>query len=530
MPAYEKVRLEPDKETPPVNFVLKPGKTLIGRVVDEQGKPIEGVLLRFQKWAELEHDWFEHQATTDANGEFQMEHLPTGKIILRLDKNGYLYMNEQPAEVEPNKPITTMKTSIVMQKGARAYAKVVDAETGRPIRRFRVKAEFPKQLQPGDIRPDGIPGDWDRGLAFQSHTGEFETFERFRGMAIALQVEAEGYAPNYIPRVVLGAYDEERLIISMNKQKPIEGVVVDAETGEPLAGAFVAVFDENHQLFVHGDAPERLPTESARTDAQGKFFLPGALVEEFYLYITHPELSAAVVGPLNASIDEKPKPIQVEMQKGGVVTGKATPGLSMTLRLLESKPHLVMENRTQVSSEGIYRFENLMPGKYYLQEMIPGEGFSSSGRSIRLELQSEETKTLNLLRTGSARLYGKVTGADGTPIKNVAVKVMGIPKEIPIPPPPDMKLSPEMELKMEIEYSGTAITDADGNYEIVGLHPGNYQLEAEVKTFPTSSEIEAARRAGKFPERPKPRKTTSALAIEEGDKEVGLDIVFPGKE
>jgi hypothetical protein len=123
-----------------------------------------------------------------------------------------------------------------------------------------------------------------------------------------------------------------------------------------------------------------------------------------------------------------------------------------------------------------------------------------------------------------------VTEADGTLIKNVVVRIMGRPKDIPKPLPPDMKLSPEMKLKMDIEYSGVAITDADGNYEIVGLHPGNYQLWAEVKTFPTSSEIEAAARAGKPPERPKSRKTTSAFTIKEGDKEVGLDIVFTEKE
>jgi len=393
MPAYKRAPLDAGKELPPVDFVLKPGKTLVGRVVDEQGKPIEGVKIQFQTWEPIEYRWFDHFATTDANGEFRMEHLPEGKITLRLDKEGYLYMNNQPAEVEANQPVTTMKTPIVMQKGTRVYAKVVDSETGKPIRNFIVKAASPTQLKPGEIRIDGLPGGWHRGFAFQSDTGEFKTFERFRGMVIALQVEAEGYAPTYVPHVVFGAYDEKPLIIRMNKQKQrIEGIVVDAETGVPLAGAFITTFDKNHPLFIHSAAPEHRATEPVRTDVQGKFTLPGALADEFYLYVTHSERAPAIVGPLYTPTDEKPQSIRVEMQEGGVVTGKATPGS-----------------------------------------------------------ESKETKTLNLLRTGKARLYGKVTELDATPIKNVVVRIMGRPKDMPKPLLPTVKLSPKMKLKMDID-------------------------------------------------------------------------------
>ncbi|MFQ6043582.1 MAG: carboxypeptidase-like regulatory domain-containing protein, partial [Candidatus Poribacteria bacterium] len=109
----------------------------------------------------------------------------------------------------------------------------------------------------------------------------------------------------------------------------------------------------------------------------------------------------------------------------------------------------------------------------------------------------------------------------------VVVRIMGRPKDIPKPLLPVVKLSPKMKLKMDIEYSGVAITDVDGNYEIVGLPPGNYRVDARIQTFLTPGEIEAARRAGKFPERPKPRRTTSTFTIAEGDEEVRLDITFP---
>lgn len=503
------------KKSPLLDFVLKPGKTLVGHVVDEQGKPLKDVGLHLQTWEAVEYSGlFGRYAVTDTNGAFRMEHLPEGKITLRLDKEGYLYMNNQPAEVEHDKPITTMKTSIVMQKGARTYAKVVNAETGKPIRRFRAKAAFPKQLVSGDIPPNGLPSDWTKGFAFQSDTGEFKTFERFRRMVIALQVEVEGYAPNYIPRVVFGAYDKEPLIIRMKKQTPIEGIVVDAETGKPLADALITTFDENHFLQILGSAPEYRATEPARTDAQGKFALPGALAEVFYLYITHPERAAAIAGPLNAPTDEKSQSICVEMQKGCAITGTTHPGQQIQIELSDHNPHLKVELRTRASHEGIYRFENLTPGRYYVQEMIQG----GSGRSTGIELQPGETKTLNFHRTGSTRLYGQVAEADGTPIKNVVVDARGIPKGAKKP----------WSEEILFEYSGAATSDAEGRYEIVGLPSGDYQLNARLATFPPKpGEMEAARRAGKFPERPRPRETTSAFTIAEEDKEVEVNIIFP---
>ncbi|HIE25767.1 TPA: carboxypeptidase regulatory-like domain-containing protein [Candidatus Poribacteria bacterium] len=420
-------------------------ETLVGRVVDEQGKLIEGVNLRLETWEPIEYRDFDRHAKTDANGEFRLEHLPEGKITLRLDKKGYLYMNGQPAEVEPDQPVTTMKTPIVMQKGTRVYGKVVDAETGKPIRNFKIKADFPRKLEPADIRPDGIS---------------------------------------------------------------VEGIVVDAETGVPLASAFITAFDKNHPLSIGSFTLEHQAAEPVRTNAQGKFALPGALADEFYLYVTHPERAPAIAGPLHVPTDEKPQPIRVEMQRGGVVTGKATPGLKITLRLLGHERYpMVVQFRTRASHEDIYRFENLTPGKYQMYELIPGEGFASSGRSIQFELEPKETKTFNFLRTGKARVYGKVTEADGAPIKNVVVRIMGRPQNIPKPLLPVVKLSPKMKLKMDIEYSGVAITDAGGNYEIAGLPPGNYRVNARVETFLTPGEIEAARRAERQVRSPSRRET-----------------------
>ena len=93
------------KKSPLLDFVLKPGKTLVGHVVDEQGKPLKDVGLHLQTWEAVEYSGlFGRYAVTDTNGAFRMEHLPEGKITLRLDKEGYLYMNNQPAEVEHDKP------------------------------------------------------------------------------------------------------------------------------------------------------------------------------------------------------------------------------------------------------------------------------------------------------------------------------------------------------------------------------------------------------------------------------------------
>lgn len=369
MPAYKKVRLDQGKELPRLEFVLKPGKTLVGKVVDEQGQPLEGVNLYFRQWKPIiEYHNFNRRAKTDTNGEFRMEHLPDGEIILGLSKRGY-DIEDQIVDIERDTSVTTMKTPVVMKKSVRIYAKVVDADTGKPVKRFRVKAGGAKEFKPGDVRPYSYSfGIFLNFVTFDSDTGEFQTYEDKPGMLISLHVKAEGYADAFLPRVAFGEHDKEHpLIIRMKKELHFSGTVVDAETGKPLSDAFIKTFDKNHPLHFFGVRPDRSATEAVHSDAQGKFTLPGALAEEFYLYVTHPGRATEIVGPFHTS---KPKPIRVEMQKGCVVTGTAEPGQEMWLTLAQRIPYFYSEIRTETSGQGIYRFDNLMPAKYAKNKVL----------------------------------------------------------------------------------------------------------------------------------------------------------------
>jgi RNA polymerase sigma factor (sigma-70 family) len=528
-PAYEKVQLDPDKELPSVDFILKSGKTLVGRVVNEQDEPIEGARLGLWSWEPVKYDSYSHSATTDASGEFRMEHLPDGKIGLRLDKEGYRYMNDYPAEVKPDQFVTNMETPIVMRKVAYIYAKVVDAETGMPVRNFRAKAGFTKGLEPGDIHLDGMPADWSSGFAFQSDTGEFRTFHAVRGMTISLEVESEGYAPAYVPRAVFGAYDEEPLIIRMNRGFHTQGAVVDAETGDPVSGAFIVMFDKSHRLEIHGYLDESILKNTIMSDAQGNFALPGTLAEEFYLYVAHPDKATAIVGPLYAS---KPEPIRVEMQQDCAIEGAAGPEQEVILMLIEQIPELFCNLFTQASPQGIYRFENLIPGKYHISEMIPGRvpgvRLASSGRSVAIQIQPGEVKTVDfLVKDKTRRLYGLVTEADGTPIPNATVRVSVVPEESMILALMKgsfdiWQLSPEEQLK----NGGVALTDSDGRYEIFGLLPTNYRVDVKERR-PEFSEEEIAKYRYENMRLPEMRSVETKFTIAEGEKEAELNIVFP---
>jgi len=525
-PAYSRVTLDPNERRNVANFILRVGKVLTGAVMDEEGNPIGGAKLRLQTWDAVKYKDFDHHAITDVGGKFRMEHLPDGKITLRLDKSGYVYMNFYPATVEADQPVTIMQSPIVMKKPTRIYAKVLDAETGMPVKNFVVKIDFSRELRPTDINPGGLSSAWVQGYAFQSDAGEFETYNDARGKVIALQVEAKGYAPAYIPRVVFGEYDEEPLLIRLSRGKQLVGTVMDAESGKPVSGAFISIFDKNHPLYIYGSQDREGSMKPVVSDEIGRFTLPGALTEEFYLYVTHPERAASIAGPLH---DSETQDIRVEMQKGCTITGTAEPLRRMALGMSTGLP-MMIRLVTHASQDGIYRFDKVIPGKYSLSEMIEGEDFAASGRSKTVELKSGQTEEINFrIEDKSSFVYGKVTEADGTPVKNIAVRAQFHASEelraylMQLPKEELQKKLLEYSLKYQFR-SGTAITDRDGNFKIFGLPPGDYEITARKRV--DLNEIEFREYVQKHGKVPQPQLAELIFTIKDEPKQTEVTIVF----
>jgi hypothetical protein len=76
----------------------------------------------------------------------------------------------------------------------------------------------------------------------------------------------------------------------------VSGRVVDRETGRSVAGATVHAYDSHPILFAHGSASE-LGLRTTRTDADGRFVLPGTFAVIFDIGLTDFSPTVAVDHP-----------------------------------------------------------------------------------------------------------------------------------------------------------------------------------------------------------------------------------------
>ncbi|KPJ52406.1 MAG: hypothetical protein AMS16_06410, partial [Planctomycetes bacterium DG_58] len=71
----------------PIEFRLKPGRTLRGRVVDADGKPLPNVLVQPGRWRGRS-SVFLHYPRTDEEGRFVCPNMPSGEILFRFSQKG----------------------------------------------------------------------------------------------------------------------------------------------------------------------------------------------------------------------------------------------------------------------------------------------------------------------------------------------------------------------------------------------------------------------------------------------------------
>ena len=105
----------------PLEISLKPGKDVQGKVVNEEGEPIEGVSIRLGYW-KGHLGRFNRKTTTDAAGRFRLIDAPLESAVYSVEKDGYASMiQELPISAESDKDnVVTMKSTHSRAKSKKA--------------------------------------------------------------------------------------------------------------------------------------------------------------------------------------------------------------------------------------------------------------------------------------------------------------------------------------------------------------------------------------------------------------------------
>lgn len=180
------------------------------------------------------------QATdrTDAHGRFDLPWAPGGLFRLLVRIEGY----ERASITEP--PLHDEIEIVLAEGGATLEVEAVDATTGKPVVLSALQLQYA-----GGVGPDGWRHTtFDGGATIRwKHlaSGEAELFARSEGH------ESVGGEP-----VLLREGETTRVRLELHLGETVRGIVLDDETGAPVAGAEVSLYT----------SPEHV-----ETDARGAF-------------------------------------------------------------------------------------------------------------------------------------------------------------------------------------------------------------------------------------------------------------------
>jgi len=340
----QKIVVEPDRDSVGIEIVLPPVRTVNGRVTDEQGRPVPGVLASI--------DGAIGEVATGADGTFELD-APRGDIVVRVFAPEWRIEKQVPVAaagtradvVLPLPPHGTVRSRLHGVPGRRPDGALL---TLRPRVGGGGTASGLRQwvdVRDGVLRCDRLPaGQW------------------------TLQVHCHGYAP-WQTEIDLRA--GEAIDLGDTRLEPgavVRGVVLD-DRGRPLPGARVLLGAEQ-DLFVVEEA-ERTRGEDifgTRSDVRGRFELGGVSSRLHELVVRAPGYATATVTLQIPADLLRREPLEVRLAAGVDLvaqvldgSGQPLPGRSVELRKGE---FLIEAARTD--GEGRCVFQNRSRGEYRL--------------------------------------------------------------------------------------------------------------------------------------------------------------------
>jgi protocatechuate 3,4-dioxygenase beta subunit len=263
---------------------------------------------------------------------------------------------------------------------------------------------------------------------------------------MTLEARADGYAPSEQEGRAPGRYE-----IVLTPASSIAGRVVDAATGEPVAGAHVELVTERYGRFPASDS----------TDAQGAFRVEQLLPGRYTAAATTDGGYGRSEGSFLVGLGQQLEGTVVRLFPARRVTGKVViagtggrcPEGSVTLREV-GHPDDEVE---ATERDGWWVADSVRPGTY--QPSVFCTGYAQRAPYAQIVVGNEDVTGLQWEVDPGARIRGKVVSRSGEALDGV---------EILVHPVGGDGMS-----------TAAAHSRRDGRYEASGLKPGTYRLSVQ---------------------------------------------------
>jgi len=488
--------------------------TLVGRVVNEEGAPIEGarvlvsrsgenVVLAFVRSLEGE----QAVVHTARDGSFRATRLASGDNQ-RLDVRHDEYEERAIGGISLSPGVTRSGLSVVMRRGLALRGIVRDAD-GKPLAGCEVTLSSSRSIRAGrgGVQMQFV-GPANQVRRETSADGRFE----FRGLKTGdytVAARRSGFSRAAVDPVhVAEARAVEPLELTLRPGSTISGVLRD-KAGSGASGWFVSARPAGQG----GGMPMGPGANRSEepTGPDGAFLLEGLLAGESYELQV---MGQSGLGPRRSGVVAPAEGIELTVNgtgqvKGRVVdgdSGRAVPdfqlryqpdaqgGMRFVMRAGPGGGRGPYERQSFHAEDGSFVLEDVPAGRWTVEAFA--SGYQSGTASAVSVAEGEATEGVEVRLSKGGVVSGRVLESrSGRPILDASVRAEQSGGE------------PRMGM-MRIGGEGgdnEAATDAEGRYELTGLAPGTWTVTAshadwseatasvEIKDAPVTADIRLGR-------------------------------------
>lgn len=448
--SYANLKLSERRPLEVVDLILKPSGAIEVEVQNIHRSPIEGARVRALN-ANF-HNEIAATATSDAAGIVQLSDLPVSLYVLQVESEGYATLRTPPVAVgEPRFAVTLTK------EGAIA-GQIRTVSGGYPSSNVRLKLE-PEHWEDVQYEVASDP----RGVFLLENLpeGSVKIYGSDDAFALVPTVAFTTVSENQVSRV--------ELIVAEGAK--ISGVVSDKESGEPIGGAIVSVFDpEEPHLAWNSEPTANTGRYEVTKFPPGRLSVRVSLVPPPYSIFSLPAPTELELAPGEARVD-----VNIAIDPGytlcGVVLddqGLPCPQAVVAMgRVRQNEAEPYHYESVNCDREGRFCFSDvdfattdIQGGNALVLEITltaNGRGLRSDSLRIPLDTNaSTDDIVLELKARPSGTVGGTVVDEQGRPAL----------ARLWLRPPGK---TPGFDVR-------SAINDLDGQFLFLDIAPGDYEL------------------------------------------------------
>lgn len=462
--AAHAIELPNDGQQEALEIVLAAGRLVVGRVVDLEERPLEGIVVRLRATAggEEEEEEDAYTATSDADGIFKLHGLPGETLDVLARGRAVAPLAVRGVQVAPGSGPVDLGT-LVLAPGASLAGRVVDP-SGAVVAAAEVWIiDTPEQA--ARWRREGVEGE---AGAVADAQGRFLAEGLEPGREVGLYVDG----PGFLPTVAWGLTPPlaAPLEVTLLPAAQVHGEVVD-EAGTPIAGA---------EISMHGAPPDDAAAAAKVAEADGRFYAATSdeegrfTVEDVAVGAFQIEAYAAgfVPAPLQDLVIAEPREVagpRFVLARGAVLTGQV-----MDANLEPVAGARVRLGRPQGESdeEGRYQVAGIPPGRQAVEVFHPG--FNRLYEALDIEPGGA---TVDFVLEGGHRVAGYVVDGSSLPVSEVVVI-----------------LEPADDDGVGETYE--AHSDAEGAFSFAQVAEGGYRLQPHREGYAQAGPAEVVQVVG----------------------------------